>query len=445
MRRSSTLALALGAALALVFGCEVGELTVTGGSVDLPGSGVDTDGGAAGGSDGAPGRADAGSAGAGADGGPAAPDAGGPEVDAGPGPEPTVDAGGGGQPPPDAAAARMCPGGCGENARCADDVCVCLDGFVRDGADCVPADPCAIVQCAPTARCDAGACVCRDGFVDDGAGNCTPAELSPLEARSRDEVCTRWSGFSAPRTSWSPTPGSDDPCDPGTVPADAQDAAIARTNLYRWLVGLPPVGLDAGRLEDLQACAALMDALNALTHRPSPDMPCYTDGAARGAGSSNLALGGSLTGSVDLFVADNRVPSLGHRRWVVNPGMAATAFGHKGRATCMYSFSMGGPARPDYIAWPPPGWVPVDAADGQGSVTLHALRAGPDFRIEAAIGGEPADVGAERLGGNYGGGTTYAFALPAGHGRDGAEMQVALRGLRDAEDVVWTTRWTACP
>jgi hypothetical protein len=334
---------------------------------------------------------------------------------------------------------------CQANARCVAGDCQCVAGHVPQGDACVPADPCAAVACGAEARCVDGACQCREAFIDDGAGGCVPAPQSPLEARTRDEVCDRWASVSWRGPEWVATPGSDDPCDPGTVTPEAQDAAIARTNLYRWLVGLEPVGLDESRLQAQQECAALMNAINALTHHPTPDLACYTQGAAAGAGSSNLALGSNITGSVDLYVGDRGVASLGHRRWVLNPGMRETTFGAKGRASCMYSFSGGGASRPVFVAWPPPGWLPTQAAQGTMSITLHTLRAGADFRVEAVVGeGALVDVNAERLGGNYGGGTVYAFAAPTGAWRDGAEMRVALRGLTDHDDVLWTTRWTSC-
>ena len=105
---------------------------------------------------------------------------------------------------------------------------------------------------------------------------------------------------------------------------------------------------------------------------------------------------------------------------------------------------MGGDARPDFIAWPPPGTVPVAAADGMGSLTLHRLRPGPEFRIEATVDGETVELELNRPAGNYGGGRTYSYTLPRGTGRDGTSVTLSMRGLRDTEDITWTTTWVRC-
>src|SRR5207237_326154 len=75
-----------------------------------------------------------------------------------------------------------------------------------------------------------------------------------------------------------------------------------------------------------------------------PSSACYTDAGARAAGESNLAKGVDLPAdAVDLFMSDDGVDSLGHRRWCLAPAAGVTAFGHTGQSTCMYSFGMRGP------------------------------------------------------------------------------------------------------
>lgn len=235
-------------------------------------------------------------------------------------------------------------------------------------------------------------------------------------SRTKAEVCDRFrADFITVWPKWEPTPGSDDPCDPGTVPDEAHENGIRRTNLYRWLAGLPPVTSADELREQEQACAVVLAALGYLTHHPSSDAPCYSDAAAAGAGSSNLAVGAGLAGSVDLYIADHGVASLGHRRWVLNPSMQKTAFGAKNGFSCMYAFSWGGGGTDlAYVAWPPPGYVPLEAARGRFSLTLLTLGVTEETRVFIAIDdGSFEEVSFDVLPYGYGQGTTLAFDPPA--------------------------------
>ncbi len=272
-----------------------------------------------------------------------------------------------------------------------------------------------------------------------------PPPPPPPPGRSEPEVCAYWAqehvGVGA---EWQPSnPG--DACDLGVVSDEGQRNGIRRTNLYRWLAGLEPVSLEPSLLPQQQACAVIQDALGGLNHHPPADSPCYTDLGARGAGSSNLVAGTGLADSVDLYVSDRGVPSLGHRRWVLNPTARVTAFGHKGRFGCMYSFSSEGPVTADFVAWPPPGFVPTAAAHGTAHVSLYRVRPGPEFRVEVAVDdGEYGQVVADRLPGGYGGQIpAYAWDMPRNLWADGTRLRVALRGL-NGPDVTWETTFTDC-
>jgi hypothetical protein len=143
--------------------------------------------------------------------------------------------------------------------------------------------------------------------------------------------------------------------------------------LYRYLVGLPGVTEESSLKARMQACA-VMQANNdgpgggVNTHNPPSSWNCYTQDAAAGAGSSNLSWGVNHPAeTVTQYIADRGVASLGHRLWVISPGMGKTAFGlatGNGRwrvASCMYSFDRSGTATADFIAYPPPGPVPIQA------------------------------------------------------------------------------------
>lgn len=307
-----------------------------------------------------------------------------------------------------------------------------------------PADPCVDVACVLNAVCTDGMCDCLPGFVPEGDACVSPPQ-SPLEMRTEEAVCDRWrSDRINVGEGWAPT-GAGGECDPGTITAAAQQNALRRTNLYRWLAGAEPVTIDDSLLEQQQACAAIQVALGGLDHGPGPGAPCYTDAGARGAGSSNLSGGAGVADSVELYVGDRGVASLGHRRWVINPTARTTAFGWKSRYSCMYSFSSGRPHTVEVMAWPPPGPVPVDIPRGAFSVQLYGVRPGPDFTIAVGVdGAAPSPVAATRLPDGYGGrDPAYSFS-PGEVFAAGRVVEVVLDGLVGADPIRWRTRFVDC-
>lgn len=285
---------------------------------------------------------------------------------------------------------------------------------------------------------------CPPGFSLLGAA-CAPDAPEPFRSRGEAEVCGRWaSDVVTVRDEWTATDPSD-ACDLGTVSEDAYANAILRTNVYRWLAGLDPVSEDVARRPAQQACAVIQRALGRLNHYPPADGPCYTPEGAGAAGSSNLAMGGgSLAASVELYVGDRGVGSLGHRRWLLNPRALVTSFGYKPPYSCMYSFSSGARADPDFVSWPPPGWVPTAAARGEWSFASTRFAPRPDTVVELSIdGAAPVVVAGHDPGGNYGWGTVVAFTPPGDPWRAGSIVQVALRGTRGG-DVAYTVAFTGC-
>ena len=291
---------------------------------------------------------------------------------------------------------------------------------------------------------DCGPCACPLGFsLHDGA--CAPEAPEPFRSRSEAEICGRWrQDRRSVSPEWEPTPGSSDPCDSGTLRQEAHDNAILRTNLYRWLSGLEPVAEEPSQREATQACAVVMRALGRLDHFPPADTPCYTPAGAQGAGSSNIAYGTSLADSVDLYVADNGVPSLGHRRWVLNPRAQVTAFGLKPTFSCMYSFSDGRPSAVTFVAYPPPGYVPAQLARGVWSFSAPNLAG---VRISVAV--DQADfeeVELQSLPFGYARwASVVSFNPPGGTQvwRAGRTVRVRVEGLRTG-DLEYTVRFVDC-
>lgn len=297
-------------------------------------------------------------------------------------------------------------------------------------------------------QADAGNPACAPGFVLH-EGRCAPDSPEPFLSRTESEVCARWARdwVDSGGTEWEPTFGSTDMCDPGTVSEGAHANAVKRTNLYRWLAGLGPVTEDPSRRPVEQACAVVQFGMGSLSHTPAETVPCYSAAGAQGAGSSNLAqAGGGLARSVDLYVGDGGVDSLGHRRWVLNPSMVSTTFGYKPPFSCMYAFSSGQNTPADLQAWPPPGYQPADAASGVWSFRMQSKSFVADTTtVELEIdGGGFLPVESWVVGGGYGAGPVLAWNPPSGTWRAGRTARVRLRNTT-GDVVTYTVAFTGCP
>jgi hypothetical protein len=221
---------------------------------------------------------------------------------------------------------------------------------------------------------------------------------------------------------------------------DAIDDTLRRINMFRWMIGLGPV---VDRPEDhqrQQQCARMMDANGMLSHSPPTGWDCYTAEGAAGAGSSNLALGfGSSARTIDLYVDDGGVDSLGHRRWIFNPPLGSVGIGHVGSGGCLGVFNGGGSTTRTWTAWPPPGPVPLDAI-GTARWSFHSEGAsGGSVRVVRVSDG--ADLGVSSMG------------LPDGYGpstvawdgeSDAGTYRVTVSGVPIGE-VTYDVTLVECP
>ena len=165
--------------------------------------------------------------------------------------------------------------------------------------------------------------------------------------------------------------------DPGKLTLSAQADALALTNFLRDLAGLAPVTLDPLYTQYAQRGALVLAANDELTHTPSrPEgMPddLYEAGY-QGTSMGNIAKfnwmrPSILIDGVTYFVRDDgegNLARLGHRRWLLNPAMAATGFGLANAATgnsyvAMYAVDMrNAGAEWNYVAWPAADAFPVE-------------------------------------------------------------------------------------
>lgn len=138
-------------------------------------------------------------------------------------------------------------------------------------------------------------------------------------------------------------------------------------NTVRYIAGIPAnVKLDDNYNSLAQAAALVNAANNQIAHNPSKPSgmsDSLYEKCKKGASSSNLS-GGSWTSSsladavLYRWMDDSdiiNISGVGHRRWILNPSMKKTGFGHVKSTSAMYALDNASEAdETDYygVAWP---------------------------------------------------------------------------------------------
>jgi hypothetical protein len=168
--------------------------------------------------------------------------------------------------------------------------------------------------------------------------------------------------------------GDLDSCNAGTTSENYRAAVLRPINYFRGMAGVPEIrGFDNEFNAKAQA-AALMMSLNVnLSHTPPPDWECYSKAGSDGAGSSNLALGYVGTDAISHgYLRDDGVNNfpVGHRRWILYPQTQMMGTGdipphdQNPPANALWVidhehyFDPRPATRDEFVAWPPPGYVP---------------------------------------------------------------------------------------
>ena len=206
-----------------------------------------------------------------------------------------------------------------------------------DGVPCTSGSACAGGMCleGSTLDCDDGE-ACTQEHCDEGLDECIFEELTG--ACDDGSACTENDLCDAGVCTGDPVAGCFDgvpadvaTCNEGTASTGHKLAALAELNYIRELSGLPPVPYDYDSDHQTQQ-SSLMTVANAeLQHTPPETWACWSQDGYDGSSSSNLfiAYGYEATpeGVVDAFLIDTGVPSLGHRRWLLDPFLASISYG----------------------------------------------------------------------------------------------------------------------
>ncbi len=218
---------------------------------------------------------------------------------------------------------------------------------------------------------------------------------APASAHTRDEVRAAYRALERPgdASPYETEPVARAPYAAGALTERARASALGYLNFIRWLAGVDPVGENAVYDLRCQHGATLLAALDYVDHdapRPADMDADFYESAHLGTASSNIArLGWTrptiLWDGIEYFLRDDgeaNLSELGHRRWALNPMMAATGFGlARSDAGSSYVFlfahDLGNrDAAWDRVCWPAAGAFPAELmhADLAWSVTLNPER-----------------------------------------------------------------------
>ncbi|MBI5324105.1 MAG: T9SS type A sorting domain-containing protein [Ignavibacteriae bacterium] len=139
-------------------------------------------------------------------------------------------------------------------------------------------------------------------------------------------------------------------CNPGVLKQSEKKLVLDTVNYLRSLNGLKPVTYDNSADVQSQATTLIMVANSTIDHNPTQSWQCYTNDGAQGAAASNLYISWynspsqapTTLESVENWMIDNSVISLGHRRAIINPFLRSFSFGRcdgPPKVTSQYPYS----------------------------------------------------------------------------------------------------------
>jgi uncharacterized protein YkwD len=261
--------------------------------------------------------------------------------------------------------------------------------------------------------------------------------------------------------------GSTATCTVGTESVASKRATLQAVNYYRAMAGLQPVSFDEALNTKALASALMMHAGNRLSHTPDAAWPCYNAAGAEAANRSNLGLGYPTGGATVVgYMADRGVTSVGHRLWILHPGLTTMGTGSTGRANSLWVVPGGRtttpPGTPAWATWPTAGWFPwadaptTGATATQGPTALALWSAGSTVHpnadysaatVTATADGEPLSVTVVNRAASVGSGRSIVFnaARPGGAAfdttRDGT-VTVTVSGVRSGTTTLEPLRYS---
>ncbi|MBX3213484.1 MAG: CAP domain-containing protein [Labilithrix sp.] len=305
-----------------------------------------------------------------------------------------------------------------------------------------------------------GAGCTKSGNLDVGAlgldGVSSMECVPPASDAARDVACSRWAcGHSA--LDAAPWNGDAASCDPGRVDEHARDRALRVVNAYRALAGVPELTAEARWEGPAQDCALLAHANRSLSHAPPPEWACWSDRGAR-ASAVSLVANRSAPQAIDPFIEDEgNASTMVHRRWLLSEKIHRVGLGSTSRFTCAlvdgreWDDAPAAPrselALPAWVAWPPPGPVPLDVfrrtkLDAVGWTIQSSNLDLDGAAVTVRVGGEPRAVAVFPLERTMGSLTAVRFVPDGWTAQGGSRYDVHVE--KDGAVIAYTVEPVEC-
>jgi hypothetical protein len=175
-------------------------------------------------------------------------------------------------------------------------------------------------------------------------------------------------------------PSAQSPYKVGRVPVETLQAGLKYTMLYRFLSGVPfeRMSIDPALVDKAQHGAVILAKIGSLTHTPAQpadmDKAFFTQAYA-GCNQSNIYEGsGNLFAAVDGFMDDSdasNIKAIGHRQWLLSPGLQRTGFGCCGKFVVQHVLTGGAAPGFTFCAYPGAGYYPIKMLHRNAAWSVH--------------------------------------------------------------------------
>lgn len=247
------------------------------------------------------------------------------------------------------------------------------------------------------------------------------------------------------------------PFDPGAISRKDIENTVGIINFFRAAARLDSV-TDNDEYNEMAQAASYINYMNgSLSHNPAkPDVKGFSDElyqlGARGASSSNLAMGYSLPGSVLAYLDDSddsNIDRVGHRRWLLAPGLDEVGIGYCIRSGAIRVFDCDNEkADAMFTAWPGGNSVfPADFFDNYQamsvqiynkltftdsvSVTVTRKSDGKKYTIDSSVNDKDSYFNVEES--YIGGSDAVIFRIPSDYfGFYSGEYNIRVTGITAA-------------